>query len=239
VEQLSIALESIEAGLDSTTVSQFARLLQRLQEGNRLFNLSGLRDAAAVVQRHFVESIALGRCLDERGFLSGEPSVLDLGSGAGFPGLPLKLVWPRLRLTLLEATSKKAHFITTTAEALELTGVRVLTGRAETLAHQSDLREAYDVVVARAVAPLPALVELTLPFLRVGGMLAAVKGSHWNQELVAASEALRVCGGELFGRVVLAPDGQVSVLLIRKLATTPAQYPRRPGQPAAHPLRRR
>jgi 16S rRNA (guanine527-N7)-methyltransferase len=237
MDELSLAAESMNIDLDSTTVSRFGTLLHLLQDRNRFLNLTAVRDPDAMVRRHFIESLALGKCLADQRLFSGTPALLDLGSGAGFPGLPLKLVWPALRLTCLEATAKKARFVALAASQLGLSDVRVLAGRAETLAHDRDLRESQDVVVARAVAPLPALVELALPFLRLGGMLAAVKGSRWRAELDAATPALAVLGGEFVAHTDLQGTTELATVLIQKCAVTPPAYPRRPGQPAAHPLR--
>jgi 16S rRNA (guanine527-N7)-methyltransferase len=239
MQELELGAVRLGLSLDPQTVERCERLLRLLEESNSRFNLTALHDAESVVRRHFVESVELGRRLDEHGLLTPDAALLDLGSGPGFPGLPLKLVWPGLRLTLVEATAKKAQFIAAAVRELELGQTRVLTGRAETLAHDAGLRESHDVVVARSVAALPALVEMALPFLRVGGTLAAVKGSRWQEELTSAAAALRLCGGAFAMREMLGEGGQLSVLFIQKTGPTPARYPRRPGRPATHPLQER
>jgi 16S rRNA (guanine527-N7)-methyltransferase len=239
MDELIWAAEAMAVDLDAIALGRLEQLLQLLQDGNRLFNLSGLHEIETIVRRHLIESIALGKVLVDHQLLQGTPALLDLGSGAGFPGLPLKVVWPEIQLTCLEATGKKAGFIETAAAALQLPEIRVLTGRAETLGHEPWLRESQDVVVARAVAPLPALAELALPLLRLGGTLGAVKGSRWNEELEAADAALKICGGAFAERVALHGSEELGIVFVTKCALTPPQYPRRPGQPAAHPLRRR
>ena len=145
--------------------------------------------------RHFLESIALGAALREREMLRPDAAVLDVGAGAGFPGVLLKIAWPGIRLTLIEATAKKTAFLSALVEALAFGERRVLTGRAETLAHDPALRGRFDLVVARAVAPLPALLELTLPFARVGGRVVTPKGSRAELEIAASARALEVLGG--------------------------------------------
>jgi 16S rRNA (guanine527-N7)-methyltransferase len=222
--------------LSAGQLAQFARYLDLLSDWSQRMNLVADADPAVVVQRHFLESIALGAALREREILRPGASVLEVGAGAGFPGLVLKIAWPAIELTLLEATAKKAAFLSAAVEALGLAGTRVLAGRAEELAHDPGLRGAFDLVVARAVAPLPALLELTLPFARVGGRVASPKGSRAAQEIAAASNALRVLGGRLFSMPLRVLGPPQTLLVVVKQRETPPEYPRRPGVPARSPL---
>jgi 16S rRNA (guanine527-N7)-methyltransferase len=171
--------------------------------------------------------------------LRGGGDVLDVGSGAGLPGIPLAIAYPKLRVTLLDATAKKTAFLNHVVETLGLVGVGVLTGRAESLAHDTALRESYDVVVSRAVARLSVLVELTLPFCRVGGTVIAQKAFEAEKEAEDAAGALAALGGEL-GEViqVTVPDsGERRILVtVQKVSPTPSRYPRRPGMPSKRPL---
>ncbi|HKZ50758.1 MAG TPA: 16S rRNA (guanine(527)-N(7))-methyltransferase RsmG, partial [Dehalococcoidia bacterium] len=165
---------------------------------------------------------------------------IDIGSGAGFPGLPMKIVRPALRLTLLESARKRADFLSNLVERLGLTEVAVVAARAETLARDPAHRESYDLALARALAPLPVLVELALPFLRLGGWLASPKGSGAAQEVEEAAGALVLCGGRVEGMERLAVPETPSpptLVLVRKVAPTPERFPRRPGIPAKRPLR--
>ncbi len=236
------ALEAGAAALGLTlgprALDQFRRYLTLLREHGARMNLTSVRDAEGVQRRHFVESLALGVALREAGRLHGRERLIDIGSGAGFPGVPLAIVWPGLRLTLLEATQKKARFLQTLVEELALPGAHVVAQRAEEAAHQPLLRERFDLALARAVAPLPALAELGLPFLRLGGVLAAVKGSHLDAELREAQGAIRRCGGGL-ARVLplLGEAGPLRVALIPKGRPTPPELPRRAGLPQHEPLR--
>ena len=212
----------------------YTRLL--VEEGSRL-NLTSLKEPGAVERRHFGESLALLEALESLGAV-GSP-VIDIGSGAGFPGLPIKIARPDLHVTLLEATGKKARFLEFAVRELELDRVAVVNGRAEEVAHDAAHRGAYALALARAVAPLPALVELALPFLQVGGYLAAPKGSGAAREVRESANALRLCGGEVEAIQPLhvpGPGPAPTLVLIRKLAETPGQYPRRPGMPAKRPL---
>lgn len=216
--------------------AQFERYLTLLREWSQRTRLVGNADPAVVQRRHFLESIALGVALRERELLRPGADVLDVGAGAGFPGVVLKIVWPAMRLTLIEATEKKTAFLSALVEALGLEETEVITGRAETLAHELRLRERFDLVVARAVAPLPVLVELALPFARVGGRLVAPKGSRVAGELGRASRALQVLGGEAFTAPLRVPGPPQTLVAVIKRRPTPARYPRRPGVPAKSPL---
>ncbi len=167
------------------------------------------------------------------------PPAIDIGSGAGFPGLPIRIARPDLSLTVLEATAKKARFIELLVGSLGLTGVTMIHGRAEELAHEAAHRGVYGLAVARAVAPLPTLVELAVPFLRIGGHLAAPKGSAAPREVLSAENALRLCGAEVIAMRplnVAGPGPTPTLVLMRKVAETPDAYPRRPGIPGKRPL---
>ncbi len=192
-------------------------------------NLTAIREPDAVERLHFIDSLA---CLLEP--IADAAHVLDVGAGGGFPGLPLKIARPDLRLTLLEATGKKARFLDYVVASLGLSGVEVVNERAEAFAQ----REAFDVVLARALGPLPVLLELTLPFCRMAGkVLAQKKGAGLAAELASAERALGILGGELAEPRTYELDGeQRQIIVVRKVRLTPSAYPRRPGMPAKNPL---
>ena len=222
--------------LTAAQLEQFETYQRLLVEWSGRVNLVGDTDPDIVRQRHFVESLALGAALREREILRPDSRVLDLGAGAGFPGVVLKIAWPGIRLTLLEATAKKAAFLSALVEALGLDETPVVTGRAETLGQDPTLRGAFDLVVARAVAPLPVLLELALPFARVGGRLVTPKGSRASDEIAAAANALSVLGGKVFTAPLLVLGPPQTLVAVVKMRETPAEYPRRPGVPAKSPL---
>jgi len=227
--------------LNSYQLDLFERYWRFLEAAGSRVSLTAVTGYEAVQQRHFVESLALLPALFEADLLTkGERErVLDLGAGAGLPGLPLKIAMPELSLTLLEATARKAAFLREAVAELALDQVEVLAARAEVAAREADRREAYDLVVARAVAPLPTLLELALPFLRVGGALAAPKGSRAPQEASRSERALALLGGRLLSVAPLAVPGAQRaprLVLVCKVAPTPETYPRRPGIPAKRPL---
>lgn len=233
-----LAVLSAELGLDLSPaqLAQLETYAQRL--ATSAHNLTSDRDRDQVQARHVAESLALGRLLDAHGLLPDGARVLDLGAGGGLPGIPLRIAWPRIALTLLESVGKKCRFLEDLARDLPLETITVLEGRAEAYGHDPAHRGQYDLVVARAVAPLPILIEYALPFLRPGGRLAAVKGRAAPREIDASTTAL----GELNGRIQDAldfqpPDGMdQTVVIIEKLGSTPNRYPRRPGIPTKRPL---
>lgn len=240
LETLSAGVGAFNATLDETALTAFQRYYELLAEHGSRFNLTAVRDYESVQRRHFLESLAIGVALRSAGQLGGHERLLDLGSGAGLPGIPLAVAWPALRVTLLEATGKKARFLQLAVETLALRHVAVVNARAEDAAHLPALRERFDLVVARAVAPLDTLVELGLPFARVGGNLAALKGSRAAEELRRAPGAIRRTGGGDARRLTLpgqAAEAALSLVVVRKLRPTPRDLPRRPGLPAAQPLR--
>jgi 16S rRNA (guanine527-N7)-methyltransferase len=223
--------------LDGRQLGQFEEYYRLLIAANERVNLTSVTAYEEVQRRHFGESLAVAAALYRTGVLRpGQAArTIDLGAGAGFPGLPIKIAHPALRLTLLESAAKKTAFLEGVVERLALPDVAVVTGRAESAAHEPAHREAYDLALARAVASLPVLLELALPFLRLGGFLAAPKGSRAGQEVAAATAALQACGGRILVAERL-PDSPLTLVLVEKVAPTPSAYPRRPGIPAKRPL---
>ena len=238
MELLIRIAEAHGLALDSRQLGQFEEYYRLLVAANERVNLTSVTAYDQVQRRHFGESLAVAAALYRTGVLQpGQPArTIDLGAGAGFPGLPIKIVHTALRLTLLESAAKKTAFLEQVVQRLALADVAVVTGRAESAAHEPDHREAYDLALARAVASLPVLLELALPFLHLGGFLAAPKGSRAAQEVAAAAAALKACGGRIFA-VERLPHSPLTLVLVEKVAPTPPTYPRRPGIPAKRPLR--
>ncbi|MDI6858479.1 MAG: 16S rRNA (guanine(527)-N(7))-methyltransferase RsmG, partial [Dehalococcoidia bacterium] len=244
LEVLSQGARELGLELDALQLERFERYYRLLATSGRRAGVTSITDYEEVQRRHFLESLAVAATLLQLGVLGGASpgSALDLGSGGGFPGLPMKILLPALEMTLLEASARKSAFLRETVDALGLEGAQVVTARAEEAAQQPAYRERFDLVVARAVAPLPALVELALPFLRVGGHLAAPKGSRASSEVKQASFALEALHGEVVGRWPLPLAGAAhsqTLVLVRKTAPTPERYPRRAGVPAKRPLLQR
>jgi 16S rRNA (guanine527-N7)-methyltransferase len=240
MDLLARTAEGLGLPLNAQQLQQFEDYYHQLIAANRRVSLTSITDYQEVQRRHFGESLAVVAALYRAGVLKPDEGarVLDLGTGAGFPGLPMRIVHPALRLTILEATRKKTAFLEQLLARLALQDVAVITERAEAVAHEPAHRESYDLVLARAVAPLAVLVELVLPFLKVGGFLAAPKGSRAPQEIAEAGHALALCGGRTLSAEPLpSPTLPLTLVLVEKMAPTPAAYPRRPGIPTKRPLR--
>jgi len=212
----------------------FERYSGALEEGSRRLNLTAVKHPVEVVEKHFLDSLTVLDVLP-----AGALRLIDVGTGAGFPGLALKIARPEINVTLLEATGKKVAWLRETIERLGLRGVEAVAERAETLAHDPAHRGRYDVATARAVAPLSVLCELCLPFLKRGGMFIAQKSASGAEvEVPASRRALGLLGGRLAEmRPVDHPALPNRVLVaIEQAGVIPAAYPRRPGMPAKQPL---
>ncbi|MEE8347898.1 MAG: 16S rRNA (guanine(527)-N(7))-methyltransferase RsmG [Dehalococcoidia bacterium] len=238
MKTLERGAKRLRFALPQEQLETFRRYLEELEAARPRLRLTALTEPQSVQRRHFLEPLALLVALEQMGPLGG--TVIDIGSGAGFPGLPVKIVRPGLKLTLLEAHGRRAAFLEQLVGRLGLEGVTVINGRAEEVARDPRHREAYDVALARAVAPLPALVELTLPFLRVGGLLAAPKGSRARREVNEAAAALKACGGVVESvRPLDVPGVETppTLVVVRKTSGTPERFPRRSGIPVKRSLR--
>lgn len=224
--------------LSDIQMKQFRLYHERMVEWNEMMNLTRIIEWEHVVGRHFLDSLSLVIALPSEA-LRPDATLLDVGSGAGLPGVPLKIAFPDVKVTLLEVTRKKALFLKQVVGELGLPGLDVRTGRAETLAHEPDLREAFDTVAARAVAKMNVLVELMAGFCRIGGAVLAQKGSAPQDEVRAASVAVETMGVEVEEVREVdfdGSDGPRSLVLLRKTRPTPKGYPRRPGIPFKRPL---
>lgn len=232
-----LVVEAAAFGLDLTSqqIAHFERYQELLQTWNRRISLTTVDDPEGVRIRHFLDSLT---CATVTGDLSNR-RLIDVGSGAGFPGIPLKILYPHLDLTLVESVTKKVNFLTVVLEALHMTDTEVLDARAEKVAQLEGYRQRYDWAVARAVAPLNVLVEYLLPLCRLGGRVLAMKSERAREEAEEAAEAIVELGGAEpdFHPITLPGRSETSYLVtIKKIAPTPASYPRRPGMPAKRPL---
>ena len=219
--------------LSSAQIDQFATYAGELRRWQERVNLTAIVDETGIVTRHFLDSL---RCAQSWGLPPA--SMVDIGAGAGFPGLPLKILRPELQLTLVESIAKKAAFLQHVVDLLGLTNVQIVVARAEVVGRDAAHRERYDLAVARAVAELRVLAEYCLPLCRVGGRFLAPKGARIEAEVQAAQTALERLGGRLVVvESVELPELQPrSLVVIEKVSSTPPQYPRLPGVPAKRPL---
>ena len=222
--------------IEPDALARLAAYLDLLLETNKKFNLTSIRDSDDAWRRHVIDSLTLLPWLDELGAGS---TLIDVGSGGGLPGVPLAVVRPDLHITLLDATAKKARFLEQCLHDLPLAGVSVVTGRAESVGRDPAHRERYDVAVCRAIGPMRELLEYTLPLVRVGGRLLAMKGPRAEQELEVSADALATLGaGDLHVFDAYPPEFDFNTVVVRvaKDRPTPKTYPRSPGTPRQQPL---
>lgn len=234
---LEIAAARLGVPLDETQIGHFSAYRDLLVARNARTNLTAIREPAEVERRLFFDALRMIPALDDAVASSaaeGRARLVDVGSGAGFPGLALKIARPDLDVTLIEATGKKVAFLQEVVETLDLNGVVAVHGRAEELGHRPEHRGVYGVATARAVAALPALVELCVPFLRIGGHGLFPKGAAIGEEMRAAERAAPVVGARVLGAVPMTEDSLL--VRVRKTGPTPERYPRRAGLPAREPL---
>ena len=215
-----------------TALSLYER---ELVDWNMRFNLTAIRDPQEIYIKHFLDSLTCLQAMGEKSY----GRLIDVGTGAGFPGIPLKIVHPKLQLTLVESVGKKAEFCRHVVNILNLQAVEVVQERAESLGQNPAYREHYDWAVARAVAILPVLAEYLLPLVRVGGSMLAMKGESGPAEAHSAEHAIKVLGGHLRQLLPVTLPGVAEeryIIIIDKVAATPVLYPRKVGLPAKHPL---
>ncbi len=233
--ELKTMASALGLSLSAGQLAQFARYESLLLDWNQRLNLTAIREPEQIRVRHFLDSLSLA---GEMGDVAGA-SLVDVGAGAGFPGLPLKILFPAMALTLIESTVKKARFLETVCSELELKNVAIIPERVELVAHQVEHREQYDWAVARGVAELRVLAEYLLPLVRVGGVMAAQKGEGVRAELKDAAKAISLLGGSSARLHTVQLPGVERLhylVLVSKERPTPLAYPRRPGIPSKRPL---
>ena len=228
-------LEKWEIPFSSEQQEQFVTYYKMLVEKNKVMNLTAITEFDEVLDKHFLDSIALAQYVDLTKFIS----LIDLGTGAGFPGMPLKIMFPNLKVTLADSLNKRIVFLDEVIGELGLTDIQTVHARAEDLAHNSDYRERYDYCVSRAVANLSSLSEYCLPFVRIGGTFISYKSGEIEEELAAAKKAIFLLGGQFDQVIPFQLEGTDlgrSFVLINKDKKTAKTYPRKSGMPTKKPL---
>jgi len=238
MEPLVVGARELGVKLNEHHLAAFETCYDELVSWNQRFNLTAITDWKGVLIRHFLDSLSCLRAIPQSE-LTGGARVVDVGTGAGYPGIPLKIVCPGMRLTLLEATHKKVTFLEHLIDRLEMEDVQAIHARSEELAQDPAHREQYDWAVARAVAKMPTLVEYLLPLARVGGAILAQKGEDAPAEVHGADKAISTLGGDVRQLVRVELRGLAEtryLVVVDKVAPSPEKYPRRPGMPKKRPL---
>lgn len=234
-KQLSEETEALGIILSHNQIQQFYRYYELLVEWNKVMNLTAITEEQDVVTKHFTDSLALVKALE-----MGDQSVMDVGTGAGFPGIPLKIAFPQLQVTLLDSLNKRVKFLDQVCEELGLAGISAVHGRAEDYGRDSVHREKYDVCVSRAVANISSLAEYCMPFVKVGGWFVPYKSGEIEEELAAGKLAVKILGGQITGveRFTLpGAEAMRTLVKIHKVKGISKKYPRKAGLPTKEPLK--
>lgn len=228
-------LSKLEITLTEKQFDQFICYYNLLMEWNKVMNLTTIIEFDEVVTKHFIDSLSLIHAIE----LKENLTVIDIGTGAGFPGIPLKIAFPHLEITLLDSLQKRVKFLDEVIATLKLESIKAIHGRAEDFAKPNELREKYDLAVSRAVANLSTLTEYCLPFVKMDGRFISYKSEKIVEEIEKAKKGIQRLGGKIENQVAFhLPDSDINrnLIVIRKVKLTPKQYPRKSGLPAKEPL---
>lgn len=226
--------------LDDKQTDQFFMYYELLTEWNRFMNLTAITDYKEVIQKHFVDSLSIIKAMDMEYLQLEDICLIDIGTGAGFPGIPIKIVFPKLKITLLDSLNKRIKFLNEVISVLKLKDIETIHGRAEDYARQEKYREQYDICVSRAVANLSTLSEYSLPFTKIGGYFISYKAEDIEEEIEKSKNAVISLGGNIEEVIRFnLPDTDIkrSLVKIRKEKATNKKYPRKSGIPSKEPLK--
>lgn len=231
--QIRNAFDKLELSLTDKQAEQFLCYYELLIQKNKVMNLTAITEFEDVVLKHFLDSLMICKVHKLEG------TLIDVGTGAGFPGIPLKIMYPDLRVVLLDSLNKRIQFLNEVIQELELTGIETIHGRAEDFAKQKIYREQFDLCISRAVANLSSLAEYCIPFVKIGGYFIPYKSGKMQEELNSGKKAVKLFGGELETiNEFKLPGTDISrcLLQIRKINATPHKYPRKAGVPTREPI---
>lgn len=227
-------LDEIQIKLNEKQIIKFYNYMNFLIEWNEKINLTAITDPEEIILKHFVDSLTISKYIEKNA------KLIDVGTGAGFPGIPLKIYREDIEITLLDSLNKRINFLNDVIEKLELSKISTIHGRAEEVAHKKEYREKFDVATSRAVANMSTLSEYLIPFVKVKGIVIAMKGNDVKQEIDESKKAINLLGAEIIKiEEFNLPNTEMkrSVVLLKKQQKTLAKYPRKPGMPAKEPLK--
>ena len=243
MEQLRKSAIQLGIELSDEQINKFQKYYEMLIETNKVMNLTAITGKEEVILKHFVDSISIVKVLpDMIKYIDSDNisiKILDLGTGAGFPGIPLKIVFPAIDIVLLDSLNKRINFLNSVIDELKLSGINAIHGRAEEMARNKEYREKFDLCVSRAVANLSTLSEYCLPFIKVNGKFISYKASEIEEEVENAGNALKILGGNLTTvKKITLPESDIerSFVIIDKVKNTPKTYPRKAGTASRNPL---
>ena len=226
-------LKQLNIELSDTQIKQFYNYMNILIEWNKVMNLTGITEPKEIIIKHFIDSLTVLNKIDK------QSKMIDVGTGAGFPGIPIKIAFPEIEVVLLDSLNKRIKFLEEVIEKLQLKNIKTIHGRAEDYRKDKNYREKYDIAIARAVAPLNILLEYLMPFVKVNGKCICMKGSNVEEEIKNSSNAVKVLGGEIVIKeefYIPNTDIKRSIIEIKKSKTTSNVYPRKSGTPTKAPL---
>lgn len=235
IETLVKGMSDLEIELTEEQLNKFSIYKELLKEWNEKINITTITDDVEIDQKHFLDSLTPIKT----NLFNENIKIIDIGTGGGFPGVPLKIVKDNLEVDLLDSLNKRIIFLNEVINQLGLKNIRAIHGRAEELSIKSDYRESYDICISRAVASLSTLSEYCIPFVKVGGYFISMKGPDFQEELAASSNAINILGGKVIdAKIITIPQSNInhSIIIIEKIKQTPTKYPRGGGKPRKNPL---
>lgn len=231
--KLQNQVQKIDIKLTNKQLNEFYTYMNLLIEWNKNINLTAITEPEEIIKKHFIDSLTISKNIQK------DSSIIDVGTGAGFPGIPLKIVREDINVVLLDALNKRLNFLNEVIKENKLENIETVHFRAEEIGKNKKYREKYDIATSRAVAQLNILVEYLLPLVKVGGKCICMKGSNVEEELKNSKKAITILGGEIEKiEEFILPDSDIkrNVIIIKKVNSTPAKYPRKPGTPAKEPI---
>ena len=236
IEILRQGIEDFGIEASDKMLADFQKYKEILVEWNQKMNLTGIEDEKEVFIKHFLDSVSAVT----KGYIKNGMSLIDVGTGAGFPGMPLRICLPELKVTLLDSLNKRINFLQEVANQLDIDDIEFIHGRAEDFGKDENYRECFDIATARAVAGLPALMEFCVPFVKVGGYFVCLKGPNANLELEESKKAMEALGLEYIEKIdIKLPEIDLdhNILVFKKVKNTPSKYPRKAGKPSKNPIK--
>lgn len=226
-------LNTINVNLSDAQIMQFYKYMNLLIEWNTVMNLTAITDAKEIITKHFIDSLTILKHIEDNS------KIIDVGTGAGFPGIPIKIAYPNTKVILLDSLNKRIKFLNETIKKLELHEIEAIHGRAEEYGRNKDYRESFDIAVARAVAPLNVLIEYLIPFVKINGKCLCMKGANSQEEIEKSIKAIDLLGGEFKETeefTLLNTDMKRRIIEVQKKSHTENKYPRKAGIPSKKPL---